>query len=79
MNEDLSKELDVVLKLATEQAAYIEKLQSLICELWYGIKHARDSLDEMEAAIVGLKLKPLLEECVGKEAVFTYAVIHPEG
>jgi len=76
MNENLTKELDVVFKLAKEQAAYIDRLELLVNELWTASKHVKDALDEAEASIVGQGLKPLLDHCVGRELQFSYGGNH---
>ena len=73
MNADLSKGLEAVLALSYEQAIYIDKLESLIKELWDGSNYVRDALDEMEAAIVGQGLGSILNHCIGGEAILTYA------
>jgi hypothetical protein len=77
MNEDLGKELNVVLELAKKQATHIDRLESLVVELWGGITYARDAFDEMEAAIVGQSLKPLLDHSTGSEQKLLYAKENP--
>jgi len=74
MNKDQSKELEVLTELAKNQADYIDRLEMLASELWTGVRQVRDSLDEIESAIVGLGLKPMLDHSVGNEQRLAYAV-----
>jgi hypothetical protein len=54
-----------------------EHQRLLINELWNGIRHIRDALDEMETSIVGQNLKPLLDCCVDGEVKLFYAIEKP--
>jgi len=70
--EDLSSEFGILSELANKQA-YVERLERLASELWSGARNIRDSLDEMESAIVGTGLKSLLDQSVGEEQQLAYA------